>query len=205
MVKDRLMSELRSRYATVESALWVEIVGADGILTNDFRRDLRKKKMRLEVVRNLLFRRVAASTKLEPLGQALSGPAALITGGESLTDVAKAVEEWSPKIKGLRMRGAVFEGEFIDEKGCATISKMPTKRDLQGRVAAAIRSPGANLAAAILASGGRIAGCLKALIEKLEAGGSAAPAAAEPTGAEPAAAQPAAAEPAAGSEAAPAS
>jgi large subunit ribosomal protein L10 len=190
MVKEKLMSELQSRYAGLESALWVEIVGADGILTNDFRRDLRRKKMRMEVVRNLLFRRVATGTKLDRLGQSLNGPSALITGGESLTDVAKAVEDWSPKIKGLRMRGAIFEGEFIDEKGCASISKMPTKRDLQARVAACVQAPGAKLAAAILSGGGRVAGCLKALIEKLEKGETVGAAAAPP--AQPASEAPAA-------------
>lgn len=170
LVKDKLTSELRSRYSGLDSALWVEMIGVDGITTNDFRRDLRRKKMRLEVVRNLLFRRVAEDSRLAPLGRALNGPAALITGGESLTEVAKTVEEWSPKIKGLKMRGAVLEGEFIDEKGCAGISKMPTKRDLQARVAAAARAPGANLAAAILSGGARIAGCLKSMIDRLEKG-----------------------------------
>jgi len=47
---------------------------------------------------------------------------------------------------------------------------MPTKRDLQARVAATVRAPGAKLAAAILAGGGNIAACVKDLIEKLEKG-----------------------------------
>lgn len=178
LVKSKIMSELKSRYASLDSALWVELVGADGLVTNDFRRALHARKMRLEVVRNLLFRRVTDGTGLRRLGEALSGPAAIISGGDGLSEMAKVVEEWSPKIKGLKMRGAVLEGEFIAEKDCAKIATMPTKRDMQARVASAVRSPGARLASAIRAPGANIAGCLKALIEKLEKGGSgAAPAA----------------------------
>lgn len=175
-IKNQLAVELQSRYATTESALWVELIGADGKTTNQFRRDLRGKNMHLEIVRNSMFRRAIPSGPLGRLGQALSGPAALVTGGESVIEIAKAVEEWLPKIKGMRLRGAVLEGEFIDESRVAQVSKMPTKRDLQARVAAMVRSPGANLAAAINSGGGRIAGCIKALIEKLEKG-EAAPAA----------------------------
>ncbi len=176
LVKTKIMGELQSRYAGLDSALWVELVGADGLLTNDFRRALHARKMRIEVVRNLLFRRVTDGTGLRRLGEALNGPAAIISGGDGLTEMAKVVEEWSPKIKGLKMRGAVLEGEFIAEKDCGKISTMPTKRDMQARVASAVRSPGAKLAAAIRAPGANIAGCLKALIEKLEKGESAEPA-----------------------------
>jgi large subunit ribosomal protein L10 len=170
-IKDLISRELQTRYNDLDNVLWIELTGADGTTTNAFRRELRSKDMHIEIVRNSLFRRAVASGRLAalaPLADALSGPAALVTGGESLVDVAKLVEEWRPKIRGLKFRGAVLEGEYMDEQGVAGLSKMPTKRELQGRIAAAALAPGANLSAALLAGGGNIAGCLKALIEKLE-------------------------------------
>jgi large subunit ribosomal protein L10 len=168
LVKDMITDELRSRYNGLNSALWLEIVGVDGITTNLFRGALRGKQMQLEVVKNSLFRRAIGDGPLRPLAEALSGPAAIVTGGESLIDVARLVNEWLPKAKGIKLRGAVLEGEWLDEAHVVSLARMPSKRDLQAKVAAIVLSPSANLAAAIAAGGANIAGCLKAMVEKLE-------------------------------------
>jgi large subunit ribosomal protein L10 len=170
LVKDLITKELRSRYGSLASALWLEFSGVDGVITNQLRGELRAKEMRLEVVKNSLFQRAVSDGPLKPLADALAGPAAIITGGESLIDVAKLVEEWLPKAKGLKLRGAVLEGEWLDESHVVGLSKMPTKRDLQAKVAAIILSPAANVAAAIDSGGANLAGCLKVLVEKLEKG-----------------------------------
>jgi len=167
-VKELITRELASRYGQATNAVWVELVGVDGITTNEFRRALCGKHMRLEVVKTSLLRRAVSGAPLGRLAEALAGPAALITGGESAIDVAKTLEEWLPKLPQLKLRGALLEGEFIDGSRVKDLSKMPSKRDLQGRVVSCVRASGANLAGALLAGGGGIAGCLKALIEKLE-------------------------------------
>ncbi len=167
-VKDLITKELATRYGQLENAVWIELLGVDGITTNEFRRNLHARHMQMEVVPNALFRRAVVEGPLRRLADALDGPSALITGGDSLIDVAKVLEEWQPKLKTLRLRGAVLEGEFLDERSVTGLSKMPTKRDLQARLAAIVRAPGARLASAVLAPGRNIAGCLKALIEKLE-------------------------------------
>jgi hypothetical protein len=45
---------------------------------------------------------------------------------------------------------------------------MPGKRDLQAQLVAMVLSPGGKLVSAILSGGGNVAGCLKAMIDKLE-------------------------------------
>jgi large subunit ribosomal protein L10 len=168
MVKELITKELRSRYGQMDSAIWVELIGIDGITTNQFRRELRDKHLRLEVVRTALLRRAVGDAPLGRLADKLDGPAALITGGDSAVEAAKFIEQWLPRLKGMRIRGALLEGEYLDETAAVGLSRMPTKRDMQARVASAIRAPGANITSAILAGGRNIAGCLKSLIEKLE-------------------------------------
>lgn len=168
-VKEMITRELSSRYAEQSNAVWVELLGADGITTNDFRRDLYAHQMRLEVVKTALFKRACAQGPLASLAAAATGPVALVTGGESAIDVAKRLDEWLPKLaKNLRLRGAVLEGEYLDEVAVKDLSKMPSKRDLQGRIVSIMLSPAGNLIGAALAPGRNLAGCLKALIEKLE-------------------------------------
>ncbi len=168
LVKDLITKELRTRYGAEVSAVWVELTGVDGIVTNALRRELRSRKMRLEVVKNALFRRAVAGSPLAKLAEAVTGPAALITGGESATDIGKLLDEWRAKAPTLKVHAALIEGEFLDEASAKGLARMPTKRDLQGRVVAVMLSPGAALAGLLLAPGGGIAGCVKALVEKLE-------------------------------------
>lgn len=172
LVKDIITRELRTRYSDQDNAVWVELVGVDGITTNDFRRDLRAKGMRLEVIKTSLFRRACADTPLAPLARALEGPAALVTGGESAADVARLLEDWAPKFPkdSFRLRGAVLEGEFLDEQGAKNLSKMPSRQDLQARLVGIVLSPGRNVVAAALAPGRNVLGCVKAMIAKLEKG-----------------------------------
>ncbi len=178
-IKDMITAELKSRYGDKSSALWIEMIGVDGITTNNFRRGLHAKQMRMEVVKNALFRRAVAGGRLSRLADELNGPAALLTGGDSLIEVAKLVEQWAEKVPQIKLRGAVLEGEFLDGKAVTGLSKMPTRADLQARIAGAVRAPGANLSAAILSGGARIASCIQSLIEKLEKGEAAAPAGAQ--------------------------
>ena len=171
-VKEMITKELAERYGQQSNAVWVELVGVDGITTNAFRRDLRARQMRLEVVKTSLLRRACADGPLSPLAAALSGPAALVTGGESAIEIAKLLEEWVPKFPkaSFRLRGALLEGEFLDERRAQGLSKMASKADLQARIVSIVLSPGANVAAAALSGGRNVAGCLKTLIEKLEQG-----------------------------------
>ena len=179
-VKDLLSKELHDRYDTLDSVLWIDMTGAGGVVTNRFRADLHSKQMRAEIVRNSLFKRACGDGPLASLADALSGPCMLVTGGDSLIDVAKAVDEWALKIPSMSLRGAVLEGEYIGEDRVADLSKMLSKSELQAKIASIVLSPGGNLAAAVLAGGSNIAGCLKTLIEKLEKeGGDAAPEAAD--------------------------
>ena len=168
-VKEMITRELASRYAETSNAVWVEIVGVDGITTNALRRELRSRQMRLEVVKTALLHRACAQGPLAQLAAAVEGPAALLTGGTSAIDIAKVLEQWAPKLqKKLRLRGAVLEGEYLDEARVQSLAAMPTKRDLQGRIVQIMLTPGGRLAGVLLAGGGNIAGCLKTLIGKLE-------------------------------------
>lgn len=170
LVKKMIASELSDRYSGLDSALLVEYVGVDGLTNTEFRRTLRAKSVNFEIVKNSLFKRAIADTQLAPLADRLTGPTAVVTGGETLIDAAKVVEEWTGKIKGLRFKVAVLEGELIDERAVEGLHKMPTKADLQARIVSIALSPGGNLVAAALSGGSNIAGCLKTLIEKLEDG-----------------------------------
>lgn len=171
LIKDMITDELKTRYADCENAVWIEFVGVDGLTTTEFRTDLHKHDMRLEVVKNSLLRRAVEGGPLSKLAAKLQGPAALLTGGESPVAIAKLLEDvWMGKIQSLKLRGALIDGELIDENAIDQLSKMPTKADLQAKVALCILTPGKKIAGAIQSPGAKIAACVKEVISKLEKG-----------------------------------
>jgi large subunit ribosomal protein L10 len=168
-VKEMIARDLEARFAGEQNAVWIELVGVDGVTTNDFRRALRGKHMHLEVVKTSLLKRACSGKPMARLADKVEGPVALVTGGESAIDVGKLLDEWLPKMpKHLRVRGALLEGEYLDEAACKDLSKLPTRADLQSRVVSIILTPGGKIVSAALGPGRQIAGILKSLIEKLE-------------------------------------
>ena len=133
-VKDMITRELASRYEDTSNAVWVEIVGVDGITTNEFRRDLRSREMRLEVVKSALLHRACANGPLAPLAKALCGPAALLTGGQTAIDIAKVLEQWrsSSRTK-CGSAGRCWKASTWTRSGSKACA-CRAERDLQGRI-----------------------------------------------------------------------
>lgn len=169
-VKGLVQKEYEKRFNGVSSFLVMQTVGINGIDNNVMRGSLKNKGIRMMVVKNSLMRKA-----LETLGHASAGrlfeagPCTVVFGGDSIVDVAKEIDSWIHKKKSvLVIRGAYLDGEVMDAAAAAGLSKMPTRAELQGRIAGIALAPGAKLAGCLAGPGSVIAGCVKSIIEKKE-------------------------------------
>jgi large subunit ribosomal protein L10 len=169
-VKQFLQSELEKKIADrgISEFLVVSTKGVGGVDNNLMRGALKEKGIRMMVVRNALMRRAFRSRKMDAAVDLISGPCTIVYGGDSVVDVAKEMDEWMKKLPVLELRGAFVDGSALDSKAATGLALMPTRVELQGRVLACVRSPGARVAGAVAAPGGAIAGCIKTIIEKAE-------------------------------------
>lgn len=167
-VKGFIQQEYQSHYQNVNECLVVSVRGISGVDNNEFRGDLLSKNIRLRVVKNSLARRAFEELGHTDIGRVLTGPSAIAYGSDSIVDVAKAMVEWSKKLDALEIKGGYLEGKALDAQEATALSKMPNRQELQAKIVAQALSPGGNISGALKGPAGRIAGCIKALIEKLE-------------------------------------
>jgi large subunit ribosomal protein L10 len=168
-VKNLVQNEYEKKFDGVSEFIVIDTTGISGIDNNVLRGELLKKGIRMTVVKNSLMRLAMANMEMDNAGSIFeSGPCTVVYGGDSVVDVAKEVVDWAKKIKDIKPKGAFVDGTVMASEGVKDLSKMPTRIELQGQVVQLVKSPGANVAGALLGPGGVIAGCVKSLIEKLE-------------------------------------
>ena len=113
-------------------------------------------------------RRAFRDLGIDAMGQLLTGPCAIAYGGDNIVDLAKVMVEWSGKLEKLQIKGGYLDGQILDAAQARNLSQMPSRRQLQAQVVSLALAPGGRVAGAIAGPAGFIAGCIKALVEKLE-------------------------------------
>ncbi len=167
-VKDLLTQEYRQKFSELADACVIDVTKLDGVSANRFRRELSEKNIKVQVVKNSLARRALDDQPLGPLARALDGPCALVTGGESAIDTAKALVDLKKNYPELELKLGILEGD-PDLIEVEKVAKLKSRTEVLGDLAGLLLSPAARLAGAIKGPGGRLAGCVKAMADKEEA------------------------------------
>ena len=166
-IKAMVSESLRGRYTGVRSACVVDLTGMNVQEQEELRTILRGNSGRLEVVKNSLARRAFQDGPLDPLGCAMVGPCAIVTGSDSVVDLAKTLVEAAQHFTQLKLKQAILDGD-PEVLTVEQLARMKTKNELLGELALLIGSPIRALAGCLRSPQSRIAGCLKAMIEKTE-------------------------------------
>lgn len=164
-LKTMITAVYDQRFAGVEEACVVDVTGLTVDKTIEVRNALRDKNMRLTVVKNSLARRSFAGGPLEPVGNALAGPCALVTGGDSSIEIAKAMVSLAKSFPKLKLKEGIIPGD-TEMMPVADLAKMQGRMELLGEIAGLVSSPGRAVAGCLSSPQSKIAGCLKAMIDK---------------------------------------
>ncbi|MEZ6235122.1 MAG: 50S ribosomal protein L10 [Phycisphaerales bacterium] len=170
-VKEIILRDYQSRIGDNKDAVLVSLSGIDAISTHQIRMNLAKKDMRVTIVRNSLFKKMVDGTDMAALGPVLTGPSALVYGGNSVVEIAREIVDSLKDFPKIELKGAVLDGQlFKGEDGVKALSKFPTREEALGQTVALILGPAKKLVAQIKGPGSGVAGIIKTIETKLEKG-----------------------------------
>src|SRR5271165_243654 len=176
-VKELMMDQLRSDLNGSRSVLILDLKGLDAIAEHQFRRNLRKKAIRVRALKNSLARRVFSEMGMEGLSSYLEGPSVAIWGGAGVAELAKEVSTQVKALKKPEIKGGAVDGVVIGPNQVEDITKLPSREALIGRVVALALAPAQRVIALANAPASGLMGQLKTLSEGAPAGVEDAPAA----------------------------
>ncbi len=169
-VKELMMDQLRTDFDGTRSVLILDFKGLDATSENQLRLDLRKKNIQVRALKNSLARKVFSDLGLEGLGRYLEGPSVAIWGGDGVAELAKEITGQLKKLKKPEIKGGAVDGVVIGPAQVEDITKLPSREELIGRVAALALAPVQRVVSLANAPASNLLGQLKTLAEPEGAG-----------------------------------
>lgn len=165
-IKQMQMDVLAASFKDVRNMVLLSASGIDVQSENKMRLDLRKKNIRLLMTKNSLLRRVFGGMGLSLPDETWVGSTIVAWGAESVKDLSKAIETHlrTDKIKDkLKVKTAVAEGQPLPFAQALT---MPTRKEAIGEVIAAALGPAGSIAAALTSPGAELASQIQTIADK---------------------------------------
>ncbi|MBU6391858.1 MAG: 50S ribosomal protein L10 [Planctomycetes bacterium] len=140
-LKELIVKEMVSRYRNRNNYLVVGYQKIKALEFDQLRKDLGKKKLCLEIVKNSL-----ASISFKEIGVSeivglLNGPTAIVTGGGDPVVMAKETIEWSKRIPFLNLRGGFIDGAIVSTDDINRLAKLPSMPVLRAQIITSINAP----------------------------------------------------------------
>jgi large subunit ribosomal protein L10 len=167
-VKELMMDQFKTELDGDRSVLILDLKGLDAVSEHQFRRDLRKKSIKMRVLRNTLARRVF--DEIGGLSQYLEGPSVAVWGGDGVAELAKEISTQVKKLKKPEIKGGSVDGTVIGPAQVEDITKLPSREALIARVVGLAISPAQRVISLATAPAGTLLGQLKTLAEGAPSG-----------------------------------
>jgi large subunit ribosomal protein L10 len=178
-IKELELTALRKTFSGVKNYVILEPVKVDSATEFEFRKRLREKKAKAQLVKNTFLKKVFTENGIAVDG--LAGPTLLCWGTDSIKELSTTVDgvirdlKKDPKAPDkFKVKTAVADGQPVPMDVAKT---MPTRLEAIGDVLNALLSAGSNIAGCLTGPAAQLAGILKAIEEKGDKPAEAPPAA----------------------------
>ena len=169
-VKELMMTQLDSDFAGTTSLLILDLKGLDALSEFQFRRDLRKKSIKVRTLKNNLAAKVLSDNGINGLEKFLAGPSVAVWGGDGVAELAKEISKQVKALKKPEIKGGVVDGTVITAKDVEGLTKLPSREALIARVVNLAIAPAQRVVSLANSPASQIASQLQTIAEGASGG-----------------------------------
>ncbi len=172
--KVAVVDEVRKRFDDASAVLLTEYRGISVAAMTELRRSLTAAGGDYKVYKNTLVRLAVADLGVDGLSDLLVGPTALAFVQDDAAAVAKSLKDFGATNENLIIKGALLDGQLLDESQVKALADLPSRDELLARFAGGLQAPMSQFAALLNATMAKFAYGIQALIDAGDAGETAA-------------------------------
>lgn len=161
--KAETVAAVQKRLRAAKLAIVTEYRGLNVDQMTRLRREIRQASGEYQVIKNTLVKLALEGSPYADLERLLEGPNGWVFAYDDPVVLSKALIKFASENDKLAIKGAVFEGQFMDPAKVKVLSQMPSKPELQAKLLATIQAPATQLVRLIQEPGARVARLLEIL------------------------------------------
>jgi len=170
---------LNKSFESAQIALCADYRGLTVAQITKLRRQLRGSGLEGRVVKNTLAKIAAKrvlkdsdGTEMEKFLELFKGPSFVVFSRHDPVAPAKMASEFGKENEAFKIKGAWFEGAFVDVQGVKALASMPSREETLAKLLALIAAPATQLVRVLQAPAAQVVRVLEACRQKLEGKGS---------------------------------
>lgn len=161
--KAKTVAAVQEKLKAAKMAIVTEYRGLTVAQMTRLRREIRQASGEYHVIKNTLVRRALKDSGYDALGRLLEGPNGWVFGYDDPVALSKALAKFIDENEKLRIKGGLFEGEFLDQAKVKVLAQMSARPELQAKLLALIQAPAGQLLRLIQEPGARVVRLLETI------------------------------------------
>ncbi|MBE36061.1 MAG: 50S ribosomal protein L10 [Opitutaceae bacterium] len=143
--KQYLVTEVETHLKKSDYVILTNFAGVTVADVAELRAELRKENAEFHVVKNSSLRVAAKALGLPEFEESLTGPTAIIVGGDNSPGAAKVVTEFFKSKKKVEVKSAVLSNKLLNADDVNTLAALPSLDALRGQLLGLLSQPGTML------------------------------------------------------------
>lgn len=139
--KQDLVREINDRFKGGPTVMVIEYKGLSVKEMQGLRRQLKKAKAELKVVKNSLLRIASKETGIEEINNLFEGPTAVAICDDDPAPVAKVFVDSMKSHAAIRFKGGIVDGKVIGSEEVTRLSRLPSKEVLLSQFVGMLSNP----------------------------------------------------------------
>ena len=163
--KEEQVAELKGKFERATSVFVADYQGLGVAQMEALRGGLRSveaSESEFRVTKNSVLRLASAGGPAEGLKEHFTGTTSIAMSFGDPVALAKTLVDYAEDNEAFELRGAVLDGEVLDEKAIAKLATLPSLDELRGKIVGLLQAPASKLARLLSEPGAQVARVLAA-------------------------------------------